>query len=110
MGKDINFEEASLWLKALADPIRLAIVRELQDQTLCVNDLVEILGTTQSNISRHVKVLEQAKIVKKLFQGKSCDIALVDPGTIEKLCSVVCQQIEKNAHRHLALIKKVGNK
>ncbi len=50
-------------LKALADPNRLRILRLLEDQTLCVCDLEDVLGLNQSNLSRHLAKLKQAGLV-----------------------------------------------
>lgn len=49
---------------ALAHENRLGIVALLLDQPLCVCDLEGNLKLTQSNVSRHLAVLRQAKIIK----------------------------------------------
>jgi ArsR family transcriptional regulator len=50
-------------LKALADPNRLRIMNLLNDRTLCVCDLENILNLNQSNLSRHLARLRHAGIV-----------------------------------------------
>lgn len=56
-------------LKALADPNRLRILALLQNQTLCVCDLEEILGLNQSNLSRHLAKLRQSGLVSAQKKG-----------------------------------------
>jgi len=50
-------------LKAFAHPTRLQILGELRKGTQCVTDMEEILPVTQVNISQHLTVLRNAKLV-----------------------------------------------
>ncbi|TWH47130.1 ArsR family transcriptional regulator [Sporomusa sp. KB1] len=50
-------------LKALADETRIRILNLLYRDTLCVCDLEEILKLNQSNASRHITKLKQAKLI-----------------------------------------------
>jgi len=50
-------------LKAFAHPTRLQILGELRGGTKCVTDMEEILPVTQVNISQHLTVLRNAKLV-----------------------------------------------
>lgn len=50
-------------LKALAQPIRLALVDCLQDGERCVCNLAEIVGAERSNVSRHLAVLVNAGVL-----------------------------------------------
>jgi ArsR family transcriptional regulator len=62
----MDFETANKWaefLKALAHPTRLQIVAELLKGTKCVTDIQDILPASQSNISQHLTVLRNARLV-----------------------------------------------
>ncbi len=50
--------------KALADPTRLRILRSLAAGPFHVNELVAILGTGQSTVSRHLRLLAEAGLVE----------------------------------------------
>ena len=50
-------------LKALAHQTRLQIVIELLKGTKCVTDIHEILPASQANISQHLTVLRNARLV-----------------------------------------------
>ncbi len=50
-------------LKAFAHPTRLQILEELRRGTRCVTDMEEILPVTQVNISQHLTVLRNARLV-----------------------------------------------
>ncbi|KJS19897.1 MAG: ArsR family transcriptional regulator [Clostridiaceae bacterium BRH_c20a] len=55
--------------KALGDDNRIRILNILRYDELCVCDIEEILGVTQSNASRHLNKLENAGLVT--FRKKS---------------------------------------
>jgi ArsR family transcriptional regulator len=62
MEADRAYEAAEL-LKAFAHPTRLQILDELRKGTRCVTDMEDILPVTQVNISQHLTVLRNAKLV-----------------------------------------------
>lgn len=56
--------------KALAHPVRIAILEQLfQIETCFCGDLVKELGLAQSTISQHLKVLKKAKIIQGTIEG-----------------------------------------
>jgi ArsR family transcriptional regulator len=57
-------------LAALADPIRLSIVRQLaQNDGVCACDFTECCTVSQPTISHHLKVLREAGVVSSERQG-----------------------------------------
>ena len=62
MDPDRAYERAEL-LKAFAHPTRLQILAELAKGTRCVTDMEDILPVTQVNISQHLTVLRNARLV-----------------------------------------------
>jgi DNA-binding transcriptional ArsR family regulator len=65
-------------LRALAAPVRIAIVLQLRDSPRCVHDLVDALGVTQPLISQHLRVLKSAGVVHGDRHGREVVYALVD--------------------------------
>ena len=61
MQEDPN--ECATYLKALADPFRLQIIRALQSGPLSVSDVAELLESNLANASHHLRVLFHAGIV-----------------------------------------------
>jgi ArsR family transcriptional regulator len=55
--KDEHILQASLAIKAIAHPLRLKILCVLGADELSVQEIVENVGTTQSNISQHLAIL-----------------------------------------------------
>ncbi|MBD1909775.1 MULTISPECIES: metalloregulator ArsR/SmtB family transcription factor [unclassified Leptolyngbya] len=55
---------------ALSDPLRIQVIELLRDQELCVCDLCEKLGVTQSKLSFHLKNLKAAELVRSRQEGR----------------------------------------
>ena len=56
-------------MKALSDPNRVRIIKILQNKVLCVCELQELLSIPQPAVSKHMKVLEKAGLVKGAKDG-----------------------------------------
>lgn len=65
-------------LRALAAPVRIAIVLQLLESQRCVHELVEALGVTQPLISQHLRVLKAAGVVTGERVGREVLYSLVD--------------------------------
>jgi ArsR family transcriptional regulator len=65
-------------LRALAAPVRIAIVVELRESERCVHELVAALGVTQPLISQHLRVLKAAGVVSGERHGREVVYRLVD--------------------------------
>lgn len=55
--------------KALAEPLRLAILDNLRDEERCVHDIARAVGAERSNVSRHLGVLSDVGILTSRKQG-----------------------------------------
>jgi len=64
--------------KALGDPTRVRILHALLLEELCVCDLVEVLGMTQSAISHQLSTLRKLRLVKHRKEGKMVRYSLDD--------------------------------
>jgi len=63
MTRDEDIERASRSLKAMSHPLRLKILCTLGDREVSVQDIVEHVGTSQSNISQHLAILRDKGIL-----------------------------------------------
>ncbi len=67
-----------LLAKALTDPSRVRVLALLREQELCVCELCDVLGLTQSTLSTHLQVIRKAGLVSARKEGKLdvlCDFA-----------------------------------
>jgi DNA-binding transcriptional ArsR family regulator len=62
--KDEHIEQASRALKAMSHPLRLKILCVLGDKEVSVQDIVENVGTSQSNISQHLAILRDKGVLR----------------------------------------------
>ena len=61
--RDDDIERASRSLKAMSHPLRLKILCTLGEREISVQDIVENVGTSQSNISQHLAILRDKGIL-----------------------------------------------
>ncbi|MFQ5381606.1 MAG: ArsR/SmtB family transcription factor [Dehalococcoidia bacterium] len=70
--------------RALGNPARVRILRELADRRTCVTgDLVDVLPLAQSTVSQHLKVLKEAGLVRGEVDGDQC--YCIDPVALDWL-------------------------
>ena len=65
-------------LRALAAPVRIAIVLQLRESQRCVHELVDALGVPQPLVSQHLKILKAAGVVSGERSGREVLYRLVD--------------------------------
>jgi ArsR family transcriptional regulator, zinc-responsive transcriptional repressor len=65
-------------LRALAAPVRIAIVLQLQQSARCVHELVDALDVPQPLVSQHLRILKQAGVVSSERAGREVLYRLVD--------------------------------
>ena len=64
--------------KVFGDSTRIKILYVLFEAEMCVCDIAQVLGMTQSAISHQLRVLKQSKLVKCRREGKTVFYALAD--------------------------------
>ena len=64
--------------KIFGDSTRIRILYVLFEAEMCVCDIAEVLGMTQSAISHQLRLLKQAKLVKNRRDGKTIYYSLAD--------------------------------
>jgi DNA-binding transcriptional ArsR family regulator len=78
--------------RILGEPIRIQLLQALQPGERNVSDLVGAVGSTQPNISKHLRILQDAGLVSRRQDGNSVYYSITDP-TVFALCDVVCSSI-----------------
>ena len=96
--------------RMLSDPTRLMILRVLM--TLGernVSQIVEETGSTQANVSKHLKQLADAGLVARRKEGLNVYYQLDDP-IVEKICHLVCEtilnELEEQVEQNRKLLKR----
>jgi ArsR family transcriptional regulator len=79
MGKSSKIYDMELFFRALADRTRLRLINLMGDAEICVCFFVEVLGTNQPKISRHLAYLRKAGIVDARRDGKWIHYRVTEP-------------------------------
>ena len=68
--KNLDLREKAELLRQVAHPTRLLILEELAKGAKCVTDIQDLLEIPQSNVSQHLQVLRQARLVDFYEDGQ----------------------------------------
>lgn len=88
--------------RTLGEPIRIQLLQALQRGERNVSDLVAAVGSTQSNVSKHLRILQDAGLVGRRQDGNSVYYSIADP-TVFALCDAVCTSIGTRLTQHATL-------
>jgi len=94
---DSQIEAAARSLKAMAHPLRLKILCKLGDKKLSVQEIVEIVGTSQSNISQHLAIMRDKGILSSNKDANKVYYKIDDVRTIKLILmmkEVFCECVE----------------
>jgi len=84
--------EVAEFFSAFAVPMRLRILNALREGERNVGELTTALGCSQANMSKHLALLAQRKLIARSPRGTSVYYRIVDP-RIYQICDLVCAQI-----------------
>ena len=87
-------------MKALSDENRLRIVLSLKGRELCLCQIVELLSLATSTVSKHMSVLQQARLVDARKDGRWTYFRLADedpPALVERATNLVTTSLGKDA-------------
>ena len=81
--------------RVLGDATRLGIIRTLLDDgEQNVGQLVDRLGTSQANVSKHLRILHDARIVTRRTEGTAAFYSVTDP-SLMPVCTIVCDRLRE---------------
>ncbi|MBL8446294.1 MAG: winged helix-turn-helix transcriptional regulator [Zoogloeaceae bacterium] len=83
IGKQEQIETAARALKAISHPLRLKILCVVGDGEVCVQDIVEAVGTSQSNISQHLAILRDKGVLLTRKDANRVYYRVGDPRTLQ---------------------------
>jgi len=83
---DEDIDRASRSLKAMSHPLRLKILCTLGDQEVSVQDIVDQVGTSQSNISQHLAILRDKGILTSRKDANRVFYRVSDNRTLRLIC------------------------
>ena len=81
--KQEHIELAARSLKAIAHPLRLKILCVIGDEEACVQQIVDAVGTSQSNISQHLAILREKGVLQTRKDANRVFYRVTDPRTLQ---------------------------
>ncbi len=81
--KQDHIEQAARALKAISHPLRLKILCVVGDDEVCVQDIVDAVGTSQSNISQHLAILRDKGVLQTRKDANRVFYRVVDQRTLQ---------------------------
>jgi DNA-binding transcriptional ArsR family regulator len=82
--------------RALGEPMRLKILERLFRSPASVGEILDAVGGTQANVSKHLTVLRSGRLVSGRKNGNRTVYSISDPA-LERLCAVVCEAVSRDA-------------
>ena len=97
--KQMVFEKQAQITKAIAHPLRIAVLDFLKDGPQCVCDIADQLGSERSNVSRHLSVMTNAGVLESRKEGLKVIYTLKTPCILDFfscISGVLKQQAKEN--------------
>lgn len=93
---DAARERVAARFRALGEPMRLRVLERLFKGPASVTEILEFVGGTQANVSKHLSLLHAAGLLSRKKSGTRTVYAISDP-TLRKICTIVCDRVERSA-------------
>ncbi|MCF7821109.1 MAG: metalloregulator ArsR/SmtB family transcription factor [Mariprofundaceae bacterium] len=93
---EANIQEAAQGLRAIAHELRLAVLCHLLDGPMCVNELIEATGASQSNLSQHLSKMRMMGIITNEKRGQQVYYRITKPeflNLVHVLQTIYCPDV-----------------
>jgi DNA-binding transcriptional ArsR family regulator len=90
--------------RAMGEPLRLRILQELEGGERSVSALAESVESTQPNVSKHLRVLQDAELLKRRQQGNTVYYSIADAMVFE-LCEMICSRLRDRLEAQVGALK-----
>lgn len=80
--------ELIIALRALSDETRLRMLKLLLEKDICVCEMKEIFPKSESQISRHLKILMDAGFLRRWNEGR-CVVYVADKASANTYCKAL---------------------
>ncbi len=87
---DEDLKRLSSIFKILSEVSRLKILRCLMEGEKCVTEIINATGLMQANVSKQIKIMQEAGILQCRPAGLQRFYRIVDPSIVE-ICQTVCK-------------------
>ena len=89
---DHAFDAVAAYFSVLSEPTRLRIMHAICEEEKTVSQIVEELGATQTNISRHLNLMHRSGVLARRREANQVYYRAADASMVE-ICRSVCSRI-----------------
>lgn len=93
--------------RTLGEPLRIRIIQELESGEKTVSQIVEAVGSTQPNVSKHLRLLQEAGIVGRRQEGNLVYCYVSDDSVLH-LCDAVCTSLGERLSRDVKVAAELN--
>lgn len=93
--------------RTLGEPLRIRIIQELESGERTVSQIVEAVGSTQPNVSKHLRLLQEAGIVGRRQEGNLV-YCFVSDDSVLHLCDAVCTSLGERLSRDVKVAAELN--
>jgi DNA-binding transcriptional ArsR family regulator len=90
--------------RAMGEPLRLHLLQELEGGERSVSALAESVQSKQPNVSKHLKILQDAGLVKRRQQGTVVYYSIADEMVLE-LCDMICSRLRDRLEAQVGALR-----
>jgi DNA-binding transcriptional ArsR family regulator len=91
------FFKVAEYFSVLSEPSRLRIMYVICSGEKSVSEVVEMCGSSQANVSRHLMALHKSGILQRRKEGVTVYYSIADNATVD-MCQSVCTKIAEGMH------------
>ncbi len=102
-----ELKDVAALLKALANPVRLAILDELCQGAKCVQDVQEIVDISQPNLSQHLATLKKENLIDSYSHGPLRCYYLLNPALVKNLLKELKKERRVTVRPRQSVIREV---
>lgn len=96
------FEKQATIAKAMAHPVRVAVLEFVKDGEQCVCDIAEVVGTERSNLSKHLSIMVNAGVLISRKDGLKVMYSIKTPCVVKFLdCLKECLKEQMTEQQQL---------
>jgi DNA-binding transcriptional ArsR family regulator len=89
---DHAFDVVASYFSVLSEPMRLRIMHAICEEEKTVSQIVDELGATQTNVSRHLNLMHRSGVLARRKEGNQVHYRAADAAMVE-ICRSVCNRI-----------------
>ncbi|MES0371588.1 MAG: metalloregulator ArsR/SmtB family transcription factor [Mariprofundaceae bacterium] len=93
---EANIKDAAQGLRAIAHELRLAVLCHLMNGPMCVHELMEATGSSQSNLSQHLSKMRMLGLLINEKRGQQVYYEIANPAygdIVHSLKKIYCPEL-----------------